>query len=119
VAIVVVVLVVLVSIILLALFFSPGSPYSPIPRPFSFTISSGGLLSGTAGYTFPSGAGVQFSWHTASGGTVTFSLVNSAGSTIYSQDAASGSDSFSANGNTYTFESYSLFSESTDVSGTY
>jgi hypothetical protein len=108
---VIVVAVVVVVLIALALV--------PIPHSFSGSLSSTLITPARQSLTFPDDSSVSFSWSTTNGGTVVFDLVNSAGTTVYSETASSGSYSFTADGNAYLFESAAFTTETVQFSGTY
>ena len=91
----------------------------PIPHSFSGSLSSALIILSEQSLTFPDGSSVSFSWSTTNGDTVAFDLVNSAGTTVYSETASSGSYSFVANGNAYLFEARSIASATVQFSGTY
>lgn len=91
----------------------------PIPHSFSGTLASTLFIPARQSLTFPDGSSVSFSWSTTNGGSVAFDLVNSAGTTIYSETAPSGSYSFTSDGNAYLFESTALTTETVHFSGTY
>ncbi|MGP8078009.1 MAG: hypothetical protein ACLQD8_05710 [Thermoplasmata archaeon] len=83
-------------------------------------INSGSLLS-AVGQTvsFPHGGTLELSWWTASGRSVTFSVLAPSGSTIYSSDSARGSASLGVgDSGPYTLEIYDLLPETVTVSGT-
>ncbi len=90
------------------------------PLPFSFSIINPGSLSTSQCHarTFDSGVGVAFHWSTGDGATVTFSVEDSSGNVFYSQNAASGSGSFTSNGHSYDFCMYDWLADSVSVSGT-
>lgn len=90
------------------------------PLPFSFSIINPGSLSTSQCHarTFDSGVGVSFHWSTGDGATVTFSVEDSSGNVFYSQNAASGSGSFTSNGHSYDFCMYDWLADSVSVSGT-
>lgn len=107
----IVVAVVVILLVILALV--------PIPHSFSGTLASTLLIPARQSLTFPDGSSVSFSWSTTNGGSVAFDLVNSAGTTVYSETAPSGSYTFTADGSAYLFESAALVSETVQFSGTY
>lgn len=90
-----------------------------VPLPFSFGISNPGGLSTNAcvSRTFTSGVPVSFQWSTADGATVTFSVQDSSGGNVYTNDASRGSGSFNADGSAYNFCIYDWAPDSVSVSG--
>jgi zinc ribbon protein len=92
----------------------------PIPHSFSATLNSSGLSDGIQTFTFPIGAQVSGSWSTTDGGSVTLSIfAPDSLADVYDSDASSGSFSFTATNDSYEFDAFSLFSETTNVGGSY
>lgn len=92
----------------------------PLPLPFYLNISNPGSVTEATcdSYTFDANAGVSFSWSTTDGATVSFTVVDSAHTTIYSEDTSSGSGSFTANGGTYQFCMYDWAADHVGIRGT-
>lgn len=105
---------VLVIVVLLLLFVIP------LPYPFSFAISNpGSAVSSTCiDHTFQAGAAVSFTWSSADGSSVTLSVVDPAGHTVYTDDASTGSGSFTAQGSSYQICIYDWNAASVTGSGT-
>jgi hypothetical protein len=79
-----------------------------IPISHSFAMSVG---QGTVNQSWPSGATIQFNWHTSDGAshrlTVSHSLFGQFSYlNVYDQTAASGTDTFTSDGAAYTFTCY-------------
>ncbi|MCI4322043.1 MAG: zinc ribbon domain-containing protein [Thermoplasmata archaeon] len=91
----------------------------PIHSTFSLSVVSQGLSPSVVYKTFPANAAITFSWNTSDGGSVSFSLVDSEGHTLAHSSAASGQFSFTADGGSYGFQSYSWLYEVVNVHGQY
>ncbi len=89
----------------------------PLPLQFSTTMQSYAVNPSYS--TIASNCvSVSGSWSTSSGDSVTFAIENSAGTVLYTADAASGSFSFSGGSGPFVAGAYSLLPESVSVSGT-
>jgi hypothetical protein len=108
---IVVVVIAVVVIVALALI--------PIPHSFTEQLNSSFLTDGKATFSPTSGSAVTGTWSTASGDSVTLSITDSNGGTVYTASAHSGSFSFTANTPPYTFTDSSTLSETVHISGTY
>lgn len=87
----------------------------------SFTLSNPGSLGEfTHSVTFPRSGVFQFSWATTNGGTLTFTVLDPLGATLYHvANAASGAASISvSSGTEYTFEILDWLGETVHVMGT-
>ena len=111
VTVVIVIVVLLVIVVALAII--------PFPHGYSYTLSSSALNNGVATLSVPAGSQVTGSWSTSSGGSITLTITDELGNTVYSADAASGSFSFTGSNSPYTFTASSLLSEDTSISGSY
>lgn len=120
-----IVLITLFVIIILVIAFSSSvqsGPIHPVPtsQSFSFSIQNPGSVTQRAcsPYTFSNVGTVSFSWYTANGGTVTFTVVDSTGTQLYSSDASTGSGSFTAyGGESFEFCAYDWSAEGVNVQG--
>ncbi|MCI4327752.1 MAG: hypothetical protein L3K16_09025 [Thermoplasmata archaeon] len=91
----------------------------PVPMTFSLTIASHGLNASTTDRSFPAHAVVSFHWNTSNGASVTFSLVNSQGTTLAESSGQGGNYTFTADGNSYGFVSSSVLYERVSVTGNF
>ena len=104
---------VIVAVVVLAAFFVP------IHSTFSLSVVSQGLTPSVVYRSFPANAAISLDWNTSDGGSVTFSIVDSEGHTLAHSSAASGRFSFTADGGSYGFQSYSWLYEAVNVHGQY
>jgi hypothetical protein len=91
----------------------------PVQSAFSLSVVSQGLSPSVVYRSFPANAAITFAWNTSDGGSVSFSLVDSEGHTLAHSSAASGRFSFTADGGSYGFQSYSWLYEVVNVHGQY
>ena len=104
--------------------FSSVLTVVPIPHsvPYNFSITNPGSVSTTYYYTqslCPAGVNASVSFTVVSGDTVTFSVVNPSGGTVWSDDASSGSTTFTIEScGAYQFGAYDWAAETVDVSVT-
>lgn len=91
----------------------------PIPRSFSAQLSSSVGGGGRDTLSFPTGSQVSGSWTTNNGGSVTLTITDSSGGTVYSSDSSGGSFSFTASSPPYGVSAASIFAETVSVTGTY
>jgi hypothetical protein len=97
----------------------------PLSQPFNMTLNptqGANPPQGTEARSWPSGAEVQFSWQTMSGGAVNFTFRDSSSHILYREYAPNGSFAFTANGEPYSFGFFSpvyyLSSNTVEISGT-
>lgn len=108
---IVVVVVVVVLVALLAI---------PISTSYSYAVTATFSTNGVATLSPPSGAKVSGTFTTTDGDPVTFEILDSGHSTVYSADASYGTFSFTASDPPYTFEAITtILSHTVDVSGHY
>jgi hypothetical protein len=111
---VVVIVVVVVVVVLVALLAIP------ISTPYSYSVTATYSTNGVATLSPPSGAKVSGTFTTTDGDSVTFEILDSGHSTVYSDDASYGSFSFTASNPPYTFEAITtILSHTVDISGHY
>ena len=91
----------------------------PVSNAFSLSVESQGFTGSTVYHIFPAGAQVTSHWVTDNGGSVTFALVDAQGQALARGSGASGNFSFTSQGGSYGFQSYSWFIEVVNVQGSY
>lgn len=89
----------------------------PVPLPFGTTLAPNALNISYSQLGSSNCVSISGSWSTTDGGSVSFLIINSANSTMYSADASSGSFSFGGFDGPYVAGAYSLLPETVQVSG--
>jgi hypothetical protein len=107
----IIVLIVIVILVALAVI--------PVSRTYSYSLTSSYSTNGTQSATFPCSGTVTGIWKTASGDSVTLTITDASGNTVYSSDGASGGFSFTASNQPYQISTSSFFSETTSITGHY
>jgi hypothetical protein len=91
----------------------------PAPNQFSSSLTTDGLNPQATPLAPSDAISVSGSWSTTTGGSVTVSIVDSGGLSVYTSDSSSGTFSLNSSGAPFVFEAYSILPEDVQVSGTY